>query len=337
MPKTIKIGNVQAESGEKKFGFTKVGETPAGPVELPIWIINGARDGPTLCLTAGLHPCEYVAIEAVIRTCRKTEPNELHGAIIAVPVINVPAFRTRTPYVNPIDNVNLMFLAPVMADGSISHRIVHFLLNEIIAKADYHIDCHGGEPNEALDPYVVFPKVGNKEIDTKSEAMARIFGMAELDCRTPDRAKSLFLEAAKIGVPSIMPEAGSVGIITEEDVLIQVKGIHNILQYVGIMEGSPKITVKQKILQKRFDIIADRGGILYRTVGTGTLVSAAQKVAEIKDLQGETVSLLKAPDSGKIKVMFTYGVVNTGDPIMTGWITKDAPPFPLTDKFYVGK
>jgi predicted deacylase len=337
MPKTIKIGDISAESGKKKFGFVRVGETPSGPIELPLWIISGVRDGPTLCLTAGLHPCEYAAIEAVIRTCKKIDPRELHGTIISVPVINTPAFQARSPYVNPIDNVNLMFLYPAMPDGSISHRIAHFLLNDIIAKADYHIDCHGGEPSEALEPYVVFPKVNNKEVDTKSEAMARIFGLAEMDCRTPELAKGLFLEAAKMGVPSIMAEAGGVGKITEDDVTIHMNGIHNILQYVGILDGSPQISVKHKIAQKKFNVIADRGGIVYKTVGTGDLVSTGQKVAEIKDLQGETVSVLKASDSGKIKLVFTYTVVNTGDPIMNGWVMKDAPPFPLTDKFYVGK
>jgi predicted deacylase len=337
MPTTIKIESLQSENGEKKFGFVKVGETPAGPVELPIWVINGTRDGPTLCLTAGLHPCEYVAIEAVIRTCRKIGPRELHGAIIGVPVINTPAFSTRTPYVNPIDNVNLMFLSPVMADGSISHRIVHFLLNEVIAKADYHIDCHGGEPNEAMDPYVVFPRVGNHEVDDKSEAMARIFGVAELDCRTPDRAKALFLEAAKIGVPSIMPEVGGLGIITEADVLLQMSGIQNVLQYVGILGGSPEVRVKHRVEQSKFNVIADRGGIVYRIVGPGDLVSKGLKVGEIKDLKGETIGDLKAPRNGKIKIVFTYTVVNTGDTIMTGWVLKDAPPFALTDKFYVGK
>jgi predicted deacylase len=337
MPKTITIGAVRAQSGEKKFGSARVGETPAGPLGLPVWVINGAKDGPILCLTAGLHPCEYVAIEAVIRTCRQIEPRELHGAIIAVPVINVPAFQTRTPYVNPIDNVNLMFLSPVIANGSISHRIVHFLLNEVIAKADYHIDCHGGEPNESLDPYVVFPKVGNQDVDTKSEAMARIFGIAELDCRTPDRAKGFFLEAAKIGVPSIMPEAGGGGTITEEDVLIEMSGIQNVLRYVGLLEGSPKIGVKHKLEQSKFNIVADRGGIAYKTVGRGDLVSAGQKVGEIKNLQGETVSVLTAPASGKVKLVFTYTAVNAGDTVMTGWVLKDAPPFPLTDRFSVSK
>ncbi|MGA2790727.1 MAG: succinylglutamate desuccinylase/aspartoacylase family protein [Candidatus Bathyarchaeia archaeon] len=337
MPKTLKVENVQAESGEKNFGFVKVAETPSDSVSLPVWIINGNKDGPTLCLTAGLHPCEYVAVEAVIRTCRKLEPSNLHGTIIAVPVINIPAFRARSPYVNPIDNVNLMFLYPAMPNGSISHRIVHVVLNEIIAKADYHIDCHGGEPNEAMDPYVVFPKVNNEEVDTKSEAMARIFGLADLDRRTPERAKGLFLEAAKMGVPSIMSEAGGIGVITEEDVAIHMNGIRNILQYVGILDGSPQINVRHKIEEKKFDVVADRGGIAYRTVGTGTIVSAGQKVAEIKDLQGETVSVLEAPDNGKIKLIFTYTVVNTGDPIMTGWAMKDAGLFPQTDKFYVGK
>ena len=337
MSTTIKIEDVQAEKGKKKFGLLKIGETPTGPVELPLWIVNGFQKGPTLCLTAGLHPCEYAGIEAVIRTCKEIDPKEMNGAIVAVPVINIPGFRTGSEYVNPMDNLNMMFISPYIREGTISHRIMHALLNKIIVKADYHIDCHGGDLNEAMDPYTVFPKVNSREVDTSSEALARIFGTEDVDCRTPEHARGLFLESAKIGVPSIMSEAGGEGIINEEDVAIHMKGIQNVLQYAGIMDGIPRISAKHKFGQKKFSVVANRGGLVYKVIGTGDFVLKDQKVAEIRNLRGETVDELKSPDEGKVKVIFTHSVMNTGDTIMIGWTLKEASPFPLTDRFYVGK
>ncbi|MEP7199264.1 MAG: succinylglutamate desuccinylase, partial [Chloroflexota bacterium] len=34
------------------------------PTKLPLYVLNGAHDGPTLLVTAGIHGAEYVGIEA---------------------------------------------------------------------------------------------------------------------------------------------------------------------------------------------------------------------------------------------------------------------------------
>src|SRR6186997_900355 len=66
-------------------------------------VIRGANSGPRLALISGVHPTEYPAIEANIRLTRQIDPGELHGTIISLPIIDVPAFATRSPFVCPID------------------------------------------------------------------------------------------------------------------------------------------------------------------------------------------------------------------------------------------
>src|SRR6476646_7406542 len=68
--------------------------------------ITGANPGPILFVNGGLHGGEYPAIEAVIRLGKKLEPQKISGTVILMPVLNLPAFRNRRPFVCPIDNVN---------------------------------------------------------------------------------------------------------------------------------------------------------------------------------------------------------------------------------------
>ena len=40
-----------------------------GGPSLPVWMVCGVSDGPTLVLTAGVHGCEYVEIGGSLPNC----------------------------------------------------------------------------------------------------------------------------------------------------------------------------------------------------------------------------------------------------------------------------
>jgi len=63
------------------------------PVATPVLVINGAKRGPTLCLTAAIHGDELNGIEMVRRVMHDISPDKLSGAIIGVPIVNVQGFR----------------------------------------------------------------------------------------------------------------------------------------------------------------------------------------------------------------------------------------------------
>src|SRR5881394_3373817 len=65
----------------------------------PVISVTGANPGPVLFVNAGVHGGEYPAIEAVIRLGKTLDPKKISGTVILMPVLNLPAFRTRTPFV----------------------------------------------------------------------------------------------------------------------------------------------------------------------------------------------------------------------------------------------
>src|SRR5881227_2728719 len=84
----------------------------------PVISITGAKDGPVLFVNAGVHGGEYPAIEAVIRLGKTLDPKKISGTVILMPCLNLPAFRTRTPFVCPVDNINPNRVIPGDASGS---------------------------------------------------------------------------------------------------------------------------------------------------------------------------------------------------------------------------
>ena len=97
--KTLKVGDVTANPGEKKSGFIRVPAGTDGPeVQIPVTIVNGAKAGPVLALTAGVHGYEYPPVLALQRLRKQLDPSQLSGAVIMVHVANVPSFLKRTIY-----------------------------------------------------------------------------------------------------------------------------------------------------------------------------------------------------------------------------------------------
>jgi len=128
MSEPLSIREISAKPGNKAFGFLKIAERTGSTVEMPVGIVNGSEPGPILCLTAGMHAVEYPGIDAVIRLFKQTDPKNLWGTLLTVPVVDITAFDTQTPYVCPIDNKEIAYLLPRKKDGTMSQRIAYTLV-----------------------------------------------------------------------------------------------------------------------------------------------------------------------------------------------------------------
>jgi uncharacterized protein len=337
----IEVGKISAERGEIARGFLTVGETATGPIQIPIVIISGKADGPTLCLTSGVHATEYAPIEAVLRLIGELDPKTLRGSVIAVPIVSLHMFASRTGFVSPIDGLNLNKIAPG-GDGSISEILVRTLLNEVIAKAQYHIDLHAGDLGEMLLAFGGYSFTGNAELDREGEALARLYtprliSLARDGRNVPPFAGSIVHSAIRMGVVSILAESGGNGTLEGDDVLVHLNGVRNIMRYLKMIDGDPRVSGPQISATGRDVTRAQRSGLLRLKVRIGDVVADGETVAEICDVFGRTIETAQVAKGGIAGLVWAHKAVNTGDPIVRCWYTEPAAPFPATDKFMIKK
>ena len=298
----VQVRDVQAGPGERARGWLTIGETPGGPLRVPLVIINGREDGPALCLTAGVHATEYAPIDAAIRLLQTIQPDTLRGVVIVVPVTNMRMFEHRTGFVSPLDGLNLNRIAPGRPDGSITEILADVLLREVIGAAEYHIDLHAGDLGEVLLPFAGYALTGRPDLDRKGEALARAF--------TP-------------WLISLAPAHGSIPPFPG-DVQTHVTGVQNVMRSLGMIDGGsppdgPRVAARDRIVVR-----AGKSGLLRTLVRIGDEIRAGQEVAEIRDVFGDVVERVSAPGAGIAGLIWSHKVVNTGDPIVRYWITEPA-------------
>jgi predicted deacylase len=293
----------------------------------PVISITGVKPGPLLFVNAGVHGGEYPAIEAVIRLSNTLDPKKIAGTVILMPVMNLPAFRARTPFVCPIDNVNPNRVFPGDPTGSYSEQMTHALINEFVVHADAYVDLHGGDIPEALVPFVVC-RDGDDDVSVKSKQLALAFELPYVltvnkpvqpakGHRAGAGGLSSYAAAAEKGVPSILAEAGGVGQMQEDAVVLLVQGVINVMRHVDMLDDDkveshtetnskpkPKKTAHSTVattVLTRFEwLYAKREGMWYPKVGPGDFVKKGQEIGTVRDLFGDTLEKIISPVNGVI-------------------------------------
>jgi predicted deacylase len=264
-----------------------------------------------------------------MRTVHGLDPAELAGAVVAVPVVNPPMFQRRSGFLSPIDGLNLNRTAPGQADGTLSEVLAHVLLREIIGTCQYHIDCHGGDLGEILWPYSGYALTGDPEQDRAGEALARLWSprivaLYREDSPLPPTMGSMTFQATRQGVVSILAEAGSNGTLDPADVQIHMRGMNNVMRFLGMIPGEPDMASEHVQPTGQFVVSARRGGLLRLKIGIGEEIEDGQEIAEVCDLFGEVVERIHSPRAGIARLIWAHKAVNTGDPVVKCWIVERA-------------
>ena len=278
-------------------------------------VVRGAVDGPRLVLMSGVHPAEYPAIEANIRFTRRLDPGRLRGSLVSLPIVDVPAFLSRTPFVCPLDNKNPNRGFPGDPDGTFSDVMDDAIFRAVIAPADYLIDLHGGDLVEALMPFAIYSVTGNEAVDTVSAAMARVFGLPYVVPIRPQPGAlggTSVQAAAAVGIPAITPEAGGNGLLTEPETGMMLDGVSNVLRHLGMLDGAVSETVAPIEIDRFTWLTSPHEGMWYPMVGVGETVRAGQVVGRVANLFGDTLAEITAPSGGDVLFLTSSPAMREG-------------------------
>jgi predicted deacylase len=259
-----------------------------------------------------------------------------------VPVVNVPSFETRTPFVNPIDGQNVNRVFPGKKNGTISEQIAYTVFEEVIRPADAFIDLHSGDLIEVIPLHTCCQRVGNAELDAKSERLARLFeiewlnimgkGIDDLSA-TEDEQGTYFAgllsgltsvgNAALAGVPAVLIEAGGGGTLDQDVVNMEIRGIKNVMRELGMLEGKPDPEVPHRACYGMYIMKSKFGGFFVPDVKIGDMLTKGQRIGETQNLRGDTVATFTSPMTGVVLMMYTTPVRSSGETILIMGKTDD--------------
>lgn len=135
-----------------------------GGPSLPVWMVCGVSDGPTLVLTAGVHGCEYVGIMTLRRLFAQLSPAKIRGRVILLPLVNGEGFYIGSKQVVPSDGKNINRVFPPPEEGTPAQEVARTVVEQIYPEGDFLLDLHGGDVNEAMTPLVFYPATAAPEV-----------------------------------------------------------------------------------------------------------------------------------------------------------------------------
>lgn len=312
---------LEVPKGKKQFTYENIINNDAVRMDMPLGIINGAKDGPTMIITGGLFATEYSGVEAASRVYRDTDPATLSGRLIIIPVITMDAFQFRTPMFNlssgvsPRDGKSLNSVFPGNKDGSPTEVLAYYVFHELMMKSDYHIDLRGGDLAESHVVHSIHPNNASVEVNRVSEEMSRVCGFEYFQARDVD-PRSLVYEASQAGIPSIITQCG-LGFKTqpEEDFInFHIQAITNNMKHFNMISGDPVIHPKQREFTVEFDQLrAKTGGIFQGIADQGYLVKKGELIGRVTALDGAVLEELHSPINGVVHELLVRRVVFQGD------------------------
>ncbi len=268
----------------------------------PVLVVNGAGDGPVLCLTAAVHGDELNGIEMVRRVLYDIDAQQLQGTVVGVPIVNLVGFRRASRYLADRRDLNRHF--PGNPQGSSASRIAHSFFNEIILHCNVLVDLHTGSFYRTNLPQVR-GDLRRSEVVRVAEAF-----ISTAIIHSPGAPGTLRRAAVERGVPAVTLEAGEPMRLQTQEVEHGVQGIFALIDQLGMYRklrvwGNP-VPVHYRSRWVR----ADAGGILLARVELGQKVAVGDLLGSVTDpitnLRADVVSPYAGRVIGKAVDQFVH-------------------------------
>ena len=291
---------------------------------LPLTVIKGKDKGIVFTILAGVHGAEYAPIIATQKLIKKFEVKRLSGTIIILPITNIGAFYSSTPYVNPIDNLNINRIFPGNKNGSVSEKIADFIATKIIPVSDVFLDAHSGDANEDLLPFVCYYDNQNYPFQTKmAKELSEYSGFENVisypyTIKNTEPALYAFKQASQVGKIALSFESGKLGYLQPKAVDRILRGYYRIFDKLEMYEYNDlEDKTKFKRLNSPYYIKSKFQGILYSGYKAGEKVLKNNELGFITDEFGKIIERYFASKSGTILYMKGTPPVNIGDTVFS--------------------
>lgn len=285
--------------------------------------VCGKTEGPTLTVTAGVHGCEFVGIEAARQLIGELNPEKMSGQVLVFPLINRSGFHHGLKQTTAGDRENVNRAFPGDENGGESLRIAAAVEKWIYPATDFLLDLHSGDSNELVIPFTFFPAYVDAETTRRARAASDALS---LEYRVASSAKNgLYSYAALNGIPALLLERGGLGAWTAGEVEADKKNVCELMRHLGILTeeafreryaAAGADAPAQREITRTTYLEAEHDGFWYSRVKAGDRVKKGQLLGELADLWGNPLERYTAEYDGIVLYYTAYLGVRVGDPLI---------------------
>ena len=305
----------------QRFWFRAGNSALAQPWLVPVIVIKGAKPGPKLLLTAGIHGDELNGID-VIHRLASTDPATLAGTLVMVPGLNTPGLLQGAREWTPNDSRSAPNLNREMpgkdGTGGVADYAGRLWSRLLRPNADAAVDLHTQSRGLA---YPVYAFASTPRARVMAELVAP--DIIKLD---PGENGTVENEMVRAGVPAITLELGRPEIFDRELVGRGVGGIINLMREMKMLPG-PVVPRSPLTFtgNKQTAVRSPRSGFAVLQKSLGADVAKDEEVAILSDAFGRITDRIFAPVAGRIVTIFTDPRRERGGTIVRILFNSDAP------------
>jgi hypothetical protein len=302
-------GNTVEPGTKARFQAISERGFEASYLNTPVYVARGAKPGPTLCVTAGIHGDETNSVEVARRVFAETDVTKLNGMLYMLPMVNADGFRNRKREVTDGRDLNRSF--PGNANGSVASLIAFYVFTELTSRCTALVDLHTGSNLRSNYPQI--------RVDLENEAAKELaiqFGVGLiLGGGGPDG--SLRGEIVKAGIPAIIYEAGGPLLFQEDEIKRGARGVKNVMHYLGMMEITGYAPPHPRIYEKTRWVRVPRrkGGFFFPEIAMGAAVEVGTRMGVVIDPVTDEQHVISSDYAGQVIGMTLPQPVLSGNPL----------------------
>ena len=276
-------------------------------LDAPVFVARGRRQGPALCITAGIHGDEINGTEIARRAFSWIDPDTLSGTIIVFPMVNAAGVRNSNRYMQDRRDLNREF--PGRSNGSITAIVANTLFTEITRNCSYLIDLHTGSFSRSNHPQI---RVSSK--NPKALQIARRFGV-DVIMLGEGPSGSIRREVGDAGIPAIIYEAGEPSRFDLQQIAAGVRGIESVMTYLGMTRGAVEAVMPESRIYTRTTWVrvpVGAGGYFFPVVELGQNVRKGERLGTIIDPLTDRQTKVEATENGEVLGLAFAQIVLSG-------------------------
>ena len=275
------------------------------PMTMPVHIIHGKKDGPRLFISAAIHGDELNGVEIIRRLLKDPALKRLKGTLIAIPMVNVYGIIHHSRYLPDRRDLNRSF--PGSKKGALASRMADLFMTEIVANSTHGIDLHTGAIHRSN-----LPQIRANLDDEATLFLAKAFNVPVL-INANFRDGSLRASAAEWGIPMLLYEAGEALRFDEISIRGGVRGILNVMRYLGMIPSrkTRKAISKEPVIARSSNWIRAPGSGLFRTLKSlGSMAAKNELLGLVSDpvthLEIEVISPFRGIIIGRSEIPLVH-------------------------------